>query len=205
RTTAGLRPGRPPGPTGPGATRTTRHGAAHGQERRRRRRNRHRQAPRRRRAGGPGPRDARAGPADDDGVHGAPRRTRHLRGGGRGSHPDPGRPVAAGRVTLRSGGTGDASPDRAAGLLTGCSGEQEDGSTLKADPDLPFASFQRPADGSTLRYRDEVMAHDWGLHGSVTLRNGCVGLDYTNESGDQEFVTLGLPLPATWDAGTQTV
>lgn len=49
------------------------------------------------------------------------------------------------------------------------------------------------------------MAPDWELHGSVTLRNGCVGLEYTNESGDQEFVTLGLPLPATWDAGTQTV
>lgn len=93
----------------------------------------------------------------------------------------------------------------AAGLLTGCSGEQEDGSTLRADPDLPFASFQRPADGSTLRHRGHVMAPDWELHGTVTLRNGCVGLGYTNEERDQEFATLGVPLPATWDAGTQTV
>jgi hypothetical protein len=93
----------------------------------------------------------------------------------------------------------------AAGLLTGCSSDQEDGSTLKADPDLPFASFQRPADGSTLQYRGEVMAPDWELQGTVTLQSGCVGLKYTNDSGDQEFVTLGLPMPVTWDAGTQTV
>ncbi|USQ78955.1 hypothetical protein NF556_15165 [Ornithinimicrobium faecis] len=93
----------------------------------------------------------------------------------------------------------------AAVLLTGCSSDQEDGSTLKADPDLPFASFEGPADGSTLEYRGELMAPDWDLHGTLTLRGECLGVLYTDDSGDHGFVTLALPMPASWDVKSQTV
>lgn len=93
----------------------------------------------------------------------------------------------------------------AAVLLSSCSSGQEDGSALKVDPDLPFASYQRPADGSTLRYRGETMAPDWSLQGTVALRTGCLGVEYVDESGDRTFVTLGLPAPAAWDADAHTV
>lgn len=93
----------------------------------------------------------------------------------------------------------------AAVLLAGCSSEREDGSTLKADPDLPFGSFERPAGNSTLEYRGELMAPDWSFQGTVALRGGCLGVVYTDDSGDPAFVTLGLPMPVSWDVGSQTV
>lgn len=93
----------------------------------------------------------------------------------------------------------------AAVLFTGCSSDQEDGSTLKADPDLPFASFEGPADGSTLKYRGEEMGSDWEVQGTVALRGECLGVVYTDESGNDRFVTLALPMPVAWDAGSQTV
>lgn len=90
-------------------------------------------------------------------------------------------------------------------LVGSCSSDNEDGSTLSADPDLPFASYERPADGSTLQYRGEAMAPDWDLQGTVVLRTGCLGVDYVEESGDDAFVALGLPTPVSWVAATQTV
>lgn len=90
-------------------------------------------------------------------------------------------------------------------LFTGCSSDQEDGSTLKADPDLPFASYESPADGSTLKYRGEEMGSDWDLQGAITLRGECLGVLYTDEAGDHRFVTLALPMPVSWDAQSQTV
>lgn len=49
------------------------------------------------------------------------------------------------------------------------------------------------------------MAPDWDLLGTVALRGECLGVVYTDDSGDDRFVTLALPMPVSWDAGSQTV